>query len=100
MGLADIIIDPGFGFAKTEQQNYTILCQLEVLSVLQAPILVGLSRKSMLYNPLEKCPSNVLPATVAANTIALERGARILRVHDVEAAKQAIAIHLLTHKQN
>ena len=99
MGLADIIIDPGFGFAKTEQQNYTILCQLEVLSVLQAPILVGLSRKSMLYNPLEECPSNVLPATVAANTIALERGARILRVHDVEAAKQAIAIHLLTHKQ-
>lgn len=99
MGLADVIIDPGFGFGKTEQQNYTILRQLEVFSILRAPILVGISRKSMLYKPLEKTPSDVLPATIAANTIALEHGANILRVHDVAAAKQAIAIHLLTHKQ-
>ena len=99
MGLADVIIDPGFGFGKTEQQNYTILRQLEVLSILRAPILVGISRKSMLYKPLEKSPSDVLAATIAANTIALEHGASILRVHDVAAAKQAIAIHLLTHKQ-
>ena len=99
MGLADVIIDPGFGFGKTEQQNYTILRQLEVLSILRAPILVGVSRKSMLYKPLEKSPSDVLAATIAANTIALEHGASILRVHDVAAAKQAIAIHLLTHKQ-
>ena len=99
MGLADVIIDPGFGFGKTEQQNYTILRQLEVLSILRAPILVGISRKSMLYKPLEKSPSDVLAATIAANTIALEHGASILRVHDVVAAKQAIAIHLLTHKQ-
>jgi dihydropteroate synthase len=99
MGLADVIIDPGFGFGKTEEQNYTILRQLEVLSILRTPILVGISRKSMLYKPLEKTPSDVLPATIAANTIALEHGANILRVHDVAAAKQAIAIHLLTHKQ-
>lgn len=99
MGLADVIIDPGFGFGKTEQQNYTILRQLEVLSILRAPILVGISRKSMLYKPLEKSPSDVLAATIAANTIALEHGASILRVHDVVAAKQAIAIYLLTHKQ-
>lgn len=99
MGLADVIIDPGFGFGKTEEQNYTILRQLEVLSILRAPILVGISRKSMLYKPLEKSPSDVLAATIAANTIALEHGASILRVHDVAAAKQAIAIHLLTHKQ-
>jgi dihydropteroate synthase len=99
MGVADVIIDPGFGFGKTEQQNYTILRQLEVLSILRAPILVGISRKSMLYKPLEKSPSDVLAATIAANTIALEHGANILRVHDVAAAKQAIAIHLLTHKQ-
>ena len=99
MGLADVIIDPGFGFGKTEEQNYTILRQLEVLSILRAPILVGISRKSMLYKPLEKSPSDVLAATIAANTIALEHGANILRVHDVAATKQAIAIHLLTHKQ-
>lgn len=100
MGVADVIIDPGFGFAKTEQQNYAILRDMKVLSVLQAPILVGISRKSMLYKPLGENPSDVLPATTAANTIALEHGACILRVHDVTAAKQAIAIHLLTHKEN
>lgn len=100
MGVADVIIDPGFGFAKTEQQNYAILRDMKVLSVLQAPILVGISRKSMLYKPLGENPSDVLPATTAANTIALKHGACILRVHDVTAAKQAIAIHLLTHKEN
>ena len=98
MGVADVIIDPGFGFAKTERENYTILNQLDVLSALQAPMLVGISRKSMLYKPLGVGPSDVLPATIAANTMALERGANILRVHDVAAAKQAIAIYSLTHK--
>ena len=98
MGITDVILDPGFGFAKTEKQNYVILNQLDTLSVLNTPILVGISRKSMLYKPLEAKPSNVLPATTAANTLALERGASILRVHDVLAAKQAIAIYSLTHK--
>lgn len=100
LGVADVVVDPGFGFGKTQQQNYTILNQLELLSVLHAPILAGISRKSMLYKPLDSAPSEVLPATIAANTIALERGANILRVHDVAAAKQAIAIYLLTHKYN
>ena len=98
MGIADVIIDPGFGFAKTEQQNYTILHNMEIFAVLNTPVLAGISRKSMLYKPLGLTPTDVLPATIAANTMALERGANILRVHDVAAAKQAIAIYSLTHK--
>ena len=96
-GIADVVIDPGFGFAKTIQQNYAILSQLDVLRTLNAPILVGVSRKSMLYKPLQTTPADVLPATVAAHTLALERGADILRVHDVKAAVQAITIYQLTH---
>lgn len=97
MGVADVIIDPGFGFGKDMDQNYAILRQLGLFGVLHAPILAGISRKSMLYKPLGLTPSDVLPATIAANTLALERGAHILRVHDVTAAKQAIAIYSLTH---
>lgn len=92
MGIADVVIDPGFGFGKTVQQNYKLLNQLDICADLHAPILVGVSRKSMLYRSLETTPSEVLPATIAANTIALERGANILRVHDVAAAKQAIQV--------
>lgn len=98
MGVADVVVDPGFGFSKTVEQNYRILNQLDILSVLHAPILVGISRKSMLYKPLYATPEEVLPATVAANMLALERGAHILRVHDVEAAKQAITVYTLAHK--
>lgn len=98
MGVADVVVDPGFGFGKTVEQNYRILDQLDILSVLHAPILVGISRKSMLYKPLCSTPKEVLPATVAANMLALERGAHILRVHDVEAAKQAITVYTLVHK--
>lgn len=98
MGVADVVVDPGFGFGKTVEQNYRILDQLDILSVLHAPILVGISRKSMLYRPLCATPEEVLPATVAANMLALERGAHILRVHDVEAAKQAITVYTLAHK--
>ena len=98
MGVADVVVDPGFGFGKTVEQNYRILDQLDILSVLHAPILVGISRKSMLYRPLCVTPEEVLPATVAANMLALERGAHILRVHDVEAAKQAITVYTLAHK--
>lgn len=96
MGVIDVLIDPGFGFNKTQNQNYTILQEMNVLSSLRVPILVGISRKSMLYKPLGLTPEDVLPATIAANTIALERGANILRVHDVLAAKQAITIFSLT----
>lgn len=96
-GVADVIVDPGFGFGKTLEQNYRLLQDLHVLQHLHAPILVGLSRKSMLYKPLNTTSDQVLPATIAAHTLALERGANILRVHDVAAAKQAICIHQLTH---
>ena len=97
LGVADVVIDPGFGFGKTVEQNYALLRQLDVLQTLHAPVLVGVSRKSMLYKPLETTPNDVLAATVAANTLALERGAHILRVHDVKAAVQAIQVHQLTN---
>ena len=97
MGVADVIIDPGFGFSKTIEQQYHILRELDTISILNAPILAGISRKSMLYKPLGMTAEEMLPATIAANTIALEKGAKILRVHDVAAAKQAIAIHSLTN---
>ena len=98
MGVKDVVLDPGFGFGKTLEDNYTILREMEVLKVLHAPMLVGVSRKSMLYKPLGLEPKDVLPATIAAQVMALERGANILRVHDVVAAKQAIQIVQLTHK--
>lgn len=97
-GVADVIIDPGFGFGKTIEQNYDILRQLDILQTLQAAILVGVSRKSMLYKPLGKTPQEVLPATVAAHMLALQGGAHILRVHDVQAAQQAIQIFQLTKR--
>ena len=98
-GVADVMIDPGFGFGKTQHQNYELLRHLDLLQVLHAPILVGISRKSMLYKPLETTPDDVLPATIAAHTLALERGADILRVHDVKAAVQAVKIYQLTHNK-
>ena len=97
LGVADVVIDPGFGFGKTVEQNYALLRQLDVLQALHAPVLVGISRKSMLYKPLQTTPDDVLAATIAANTLALERGAHILRVHDVKAAVQAIQVHQLTN---
>ena len=100
LGIADVIVDPGFGFNKTIKQNYKILHQLDILKeTLDAPVLVGVSRKSMLYKPLYTTPDQVLPATIAAQTIALERGASILRVHDVAATKQAIEIFRLTNNK-
>ena len=98
MGVKDVVLDPGFGFGKTLEDNYTILREMEVLKVLHAPVLVGVSRKSMLYKPLGLEPKDVLSATIAAQVMALERGANILRVHDVAAANQAIQIVQLTHK--
>ena len=91
-GVENIILDPGFGFAKTEQQNYTILHNMDIFAILNTPVLAGISRKSMLYKPLDATPADVLAATTAAHTIALERGAHILRVHDVRAAAEAISI--------
>ena len=96
-GVADVIIDPGFGFGKTIDQNYSLLRQLRVLQTLHVPILIGVSHKSMLYKPLDLTPQEVLPATIAAQTIALQQGANILRVHEVAAAKQAISVYLHTY---
>ncbi|MDE6283212.1 MAG: dihydropteroate synthase [Muribaculaceae bacterium] len=101
-GIADIIVDPGFGFAKTVEENYALLAGLSELSQLldSRPMLVGVSRKSMLYRPLGLTPADVLPATTAVNTLALERGAAILRVHDVIPCHQALAVtSLLSNNQ-
>jgi dihydropteroate synthase len=92
LGLNDLIADPGFGFAKTLEQNYTLLSHLEHLKLLEVPILVGLSRKSMIYRLLETEPDHALNGTSVANTIALIKGANILRVHDVLQAREAIRL--------
>ena len=89
-GIKDIIVDPGFGFAKTEEQNYLILKYLEVFKLLGLPILIGISRKSMIYKPLNKTASLALNGSTVLHTIALTHGAHIYRVHDVEEMKEAI----------
>lgn len=92
LGVRDIIIDPGFGFAKTIQQNYELLLRVEELHYFGLPVLGGISRKSMLYKKLDLQPKDVLPGTIALHTLLLERGVQILRVHDVKPAKQLIDI--------
>lgn len=89
-GVADVIIDPGFGFAKTVEQNFHLLSHLDQLQIVQAPILVGISRKSMIYKPLHTDPQHALAGTIALHMEALNRGASILRVHDVREAKDTI----------
>lgn len=91
-GVNDLIVDPGFGFAKTMEQNYTLLNELDHLKLLNTPILVGVSRKSMIYKLLKINADQALNGTTSANTIALLNGANILRVHDVAAAMQAVQI--------
>lgn len=91
-GVKDIIVDPGFGFAKTLDQNYELLQKLPYLQQLGYPILVGISHKSMLYKLLDVDAAHTLNATTIANTIALMNGANILRVHDVKEAVEAIKI--------
>lgn len=93
MGVADIILDPGFGFAKTTEQNYELLRKMEYLKVLGLPILAGLSRKSMITRPLGITPDEALTGTVALQMLALVNGANILRVHDVKEAKQVITLY-------
>jgi dihydropteroate synthase len=88
----DIIVDVGFGFAKTLEQNYKLLNNLDLFKILELPILTGLSRKSMLYKPLGTTVENALNATTSANTIALLNGTNILRVHDVKEAMETIKI--------
>ena len=92
LGIKDIILDPGFGFGKTLEHNYALLNQLEEFSVFELPILIGVSRKSMIYKLLDCTPEDALNGTIAVNTIALMKGADILRVHDVKAASESIKI--------
>jgi len=99
LGVNDIITDVGFGFGKTLEQNYELLQHLELFKNLEVPTLVGLSRKSMLFKPLQINQNNALNATTAANTIALLNGASILRVHDVKEAVEAIKIVELLPKK-
>ncbi|MFB6342065.1 dihydropteroate synthase [Saccharicrinis sp. FJH62] len=97
MGVSDIILDPGFGFGKTLENNFELLARLDEFKVFELPLLVGLSRKSMIYKTLETTQDHSLEGTVAANIIALQNGANILRVHDVRAAKECIRIYVNTH---
>ena len=93
LGVNDIILDPGFGFAKTLEQNYALLNQLGDLQMLGLPVLVGISRKSMITKTLGIKPVDALNGTTALHAFALERGAAILRVHDVKEAKEVITLH-------
>ncbi|TYP73536.1 dihydropteroate synthase [Aquimarina intermedia] len=90
--ISDIIIDPGFGFAKNNSYNFEILKQMNLFQSLNAPVLAGLSRKSMIYKTLDKTPQEALNGTTCLNTIALLQGASILRVHDVAEAKECITL--------
>ena len=88
----DIILDPGFGFGKTLEQNYFVLKNMDAFQVFDLPILVGISRKSMIYKLLGTTPDNALNGTTVVNTLALMKGAHILRVHDVKEAVEAVKI--------
>lgn len=95
-GVEEVILDPGFGFGKTIEDNYRILSHLSDLQTFGLPVLVGLSRKSMVYKPLDIKPSEALTGTTVLHTVALQRGASILRVHDVAEAVTAVRLlHLL-----
>ena len=92
MGQKDIIIDPGFGFGKTVEENYEVMNGMERLQMLKLPIMVALSRKSMIYRLLESTQEQALAGTIALNTIGLMKGADILRVHDVKEAVDCVKI--------
>ncbi|WP_345144473.1 dihydropteroate synthase [Flavobacterium ginsengiterrae] len=91
-GINDLILDPGFGFAKTTDQNYEVMQKMELFNVLELPVLAGISRKSMIYKTLNITPQEALNATTFLNTIALTKGAKILRVHDVKEAVECVTL--------
>lgn len=100
LGVCDIIVDPGFGFAKDARQNYKLLGALDEISRIGLPVLVGVSRKSMIWRPLEITPAEALPATLALGAYAMLKGVSILRVHDVaEAVQTRDAICLLNDER-
>lgn len=92
LGINDLILDPGFGFAKTTDQNYEVLQKMELFNLLELPILAGVSRKSMVYKTLNNTAQEALNGTTVLNTIALTKGAKILRVHDVKEAMECITL--------
>ena len=92
LGQKDIILDPGFGFGKTVDENFAVLSRLEQLAVMDLPLLVGLSRKSMIWKTLGSKPDDALNGTTVLNTLALQKGAGILRVHDVREAVEAVTL--------
>jgi len=94
LGVNDILIDPGFGFGKTLEQNYQLLNRLDSFKVFQLPVVAGLSRKSMIWKVLETDPRNALNGTTALNTMALLGGADVLRVHDVKPAVEVLRLYL------
>jgi len=91
--IVDLIVDPGFGFGKTKDHNFEILNNLEKFKILELPVLAGFSRKSMIYETLKTSSENALNGTSSLNTIALMKGVKILRVHDVKEAKECIILH-------
>ena len=92
LGAKDIILDPGFGFGKTQEENFVVLSQMEKLQVMQLPLLAGLSRKRMVWRTLEGTPDSALNGTTVLNTVALQKGASILRVHDVREACECVRL--------
>ncbi|MGA1582518.1 MAG: dihydropteroate synthase [Saprospiraceae bacterium] len=92
LGVKDVILDPGFGFGKTVAHNYQLLTNLSAFSMLDCPVLAGLSRKSMICKVLEVNPSKALNGTTALHMVALQNGARLLRVHDVKEARETISL--------
>jgi dihydropteroate synthase len=91
-GINDLIIDPGFGFAKTITQNYEVFQKMELFNIMELPLLVGISRKSMIYKTLETTIENALNGTTVLNTLAMTKGAKILRVHDVKEAMECVTL--------
>ena len=91
-GINDLIIDPGFGFAKTIAQNYEVFQKMELFNMLELPLLIGVSRKSMIYKTLDTSIENALNGTTVLNTLALTKGAKILRVHDVKEAMECVTL--------
>jgi dihydropteroate synthase len=92
-GIMDVIIDPGFGFGKTIDHNFTLLKSLEVFQIMNVPILAGISRKSMIYKYLGTDADHALNGTTALHMIALQKGSKILRVHDVKEAMECIRLY-------
>jgi dihydropteroate synthase len=92
LGVTDIIVDPGFGFGKTLEQNYQLLEHIDALKIIEAPVLAGISRKSMIHKFLKTTPEQALTGTIALNAMLLDRGVDILRVHDVKETVETVAL--------